>query len=108
MGFYINSTSKGTLGSSAQSKINGIIEDGGMIIDTPKQWSPNLVCVADNGWFGSAGYAFSKNEMDAFLVKDRRPKTWLKYEKAMELSGFVGNKRITLDFVGNKIISQDN
>ena len=51
-----------------------------------------------------AGYAFSKNEMEVFLdtFLDNRPRTWLKYDKAMEMSGYDGNKRISLKNLKDK------
>lgn len=50
-----------------------------------------LVCVADNGIFEAAGYAFSDAELDAFdEPADTRPKQWLVMDKPTveKLSGF--------------------
>ena len=99
MGFYINKTStENILHYSYQEKIDAIVFDGGFIIEEPQSWSYALVCIVDNGWMSAAGYAFNENEMNVMKEPDKnnRPKTWLKYEKAMEMSGYDGNKRIHL------------
>ena len=79
MGRYVNSTSNGVImGSSAQSKIEAIRADGGIIIPKPKEWLPELVCVADNGLFGAAGYCYDPNEFRVFTnPSDNRSKTWI-------------------------------
>ncbi len=105
MGFYINRTSTENIHNySYQEKIDAIIFDGGFIIDLPTNWSWNLVCVVNNGFMSGAGYAFSKNEMKVFLdtSQDHRPRTWLKYDNAMEMAGYDGNKRVQLKNLKDK------
>jgi hypothetical protein len=88
MGKYINQTSFGEpLGTSYESKINGLIRDGAVKIKTPSEFHPNLVCVVDNGHFAAAGYCDSEKEFDAFTYHaDNRPKTWLRYHAAEEVA----------------------
>lgn len=51
-----------------------------------------IVCVMDNGLFEAAGFAYSRDELEAFAYPDGRPKTWLKMDrtKAAQLSGYAG------------------
>ena len=82
MGKYINQTSKGTVGSSAASKIKNLIDDGAIAITQPVHFIPNLVCVVDNGFFGAAAYAYTEGELKAFTdPSDRRPKKWFTWDK---------------------------
>lgn len=100
MGFYINHTSTENLENySYIEKIEAIKFDGGEIIEPPTKWTWDLVCVVDNGYFAEAGYAFNKNEMKVFLdvSQDSRPRTWLRYEKAMQMAGYDGNIRVKLN-----------
>lgn len=89
MGYYINSTSKGKhLGFSAKTKEQALIQDGATPTDG-KTFEDNLVCIVDNGHFAAAAYAYSKEEYEDFInPRDTRPKTWLIYEHAKELSGY--------------------
>ena len=98
MGFYINHTTTENLDNYNYSeKIEAIIFDGGAIIEPPTEWSWDLVCVINNGHFAAAGYIFNKNEMKVFLdTFDTHTKTWLKYDKAMEMAGYDGNIRVKL------------
>lgn len=81
MGKYINGTSNGSVGASAQSKYDAIIADGGQPIPEPTEFVENLVCVVNNGMFGAAAYAFDEREMNAFKQPDGRPKQWLIWNK---------------------------
>jgi hypothetical protein len=52
-------------------------------------YQPNLVCVVENGPFDAAAFCFSENEFTQFNNPyDSRPKHWLIYEHAEELSGY--------------------
>ena len=84
MGRYINQTSIRTLGASADAKCNGILEDGGLEIPEPKDFAENLICVVDNGMFGAAAYAYSKEEMEEFKRPDGRPRRWFYWNKVKE------------------------
>lgn len=88
MGKYINQTSFGEpLGTSYESKINGLVKDGAKIITSPLVFQPNLVCVVDNGHFAAAGYCDSEEEFEVFAYDaDNRPKTWLTYHAADEVA----------------------
>jgi hypothetical protein len=82
MGKYVNETSKGGVGSSADSKCQAILNDGGVEIPEPKEFVPNLVCVVNNGMFGAAAYAYSERELKDFTMPgDYRPKRWFIWEK---------------------------
>lgn len=88
MGYYIDKTKKRELSSSYEDKISGLIDDGATHT-TGDRFQENLVCVVNNGPFAAAGYAFDEREFDAFANDgSRRPKTWLLYEHAAEMSGF--------------------
>ena len=77
MGKYINHTSKGSVDTSAESKCQAILNDGGVEIPEPKEFVPNLVCVVNNGMFGAAAYAYNEREFDRFKQPhDLRPKRW--------------------------------
>lgn len=49
-----------------------------------------IVCVVNNGPFEAAGYAFSPQELSAFIQIDDRPKRWLIMDKteAARRSGY--------------------
>ena len=87
MGYYINSTSDGKP-LLALNKAGMLIADGAVEINEPKAFQENLVCVMFNGLFDAAGYAYSEEEMETFKTPDGRPKRWLVYEHARELSGY--------------------
>lgn len=76
MGKYVNHTSAGAVGASADSKCQAIINDGGIEIPEPKEFIPNLVCVVNNGMFGAAAYAYNESEFNCFKRPDGRPKRW--------------------------------
>lgn len=86
MGRYVNSTSFGNLGSSADSKCHGILADGAKEISSPTEFQPNLVCVVDNGMFAAAAYAYCESEMNTFLRPDGRPKRWFIWDKVEEFA----------------------
>lgn len=105
MGFYINRTSTENIhGYSYQEKIDAIVFDGGVVISPPSEWSWNLVCVVNNGWMSAANYVFNENQMKVCLdtSDDNRPRTWLKYDNAMEMAGYDGNKRVHLKDLKDK------
>ena len=88
MGYYINHNSNG-VSLPACDKADYLILDGGAEISKPKQWVPNLVCVVENGMFDAAGYVYSEDELRAFTNPyDHRPKRWIIYPRAAELSGY--------------------
>lgn len=81
MGRYINEDSQGyKLGS--HGKATSLVLDGAEIISPPTHFEPNLICIADNGPFEAAAYAYCQAEMDLFLKADGRRKTWLRYPHA--------------------------
>jgi hypothetical protein len=87
MGYYIDVVKGQTL--PPKSKVIWLMTIGeAKVAETPVKFQPNLVCVVENAYFDAAGYAFSKEEMEAFLYPDPRPKTWLIVPNAAELSGY--------------------
>jgi hypothetical protein len=88
MGKYINENSKGQLISGSFSqKINSIIKDGAIKIETPTKFIENLVCVVDNGAFAAIGYAYDQQEMNAFINgTGGRNSQWFIYNHAKELA----------------------
>jgi hypothetical protein len=75
MGYYINEINGESL--PATGKAQFLIKNGATRV-TDLVFQENLVCVVENLMFDAAGYAFSKNEMDAFNdPNDYRRKTWL-------------------------------
>jgi hypothetical protein len=82
MGKYINQTSNGFVGTSANAKALALIQDGAQAIPKPKEFGPNLVCVVDNGIFGAAAYCYSEGEFKAFTdPSDTRPTKWFIWDK---------------------------
>jgi len=88
MGYYINKPKNGEFKSASYNdKIAGLIEDGA-VITTGDKFEENLVCVVNNGPFSAAAYCYSEAEFQAFKHPDGRPKTWLIYNEAKEMSDF--------------------
>ena len=89
MGYYINENSNGA-GLPPNNKADYLILDGAVEIPKPDKWVPNLVCVLHNGIFDAAGYAYNESEFRVFAdPRDERPKTWLIYEHAAKLYGYL-------------------
>lgn len=85
MGKYINSING--IPAPDRGKARFILENDSTAkaIDPPTEFVDGLVCVVDNGPFEAAGYAYSENEMRAFLRgTGGRPKQWLLVPKAAE------------------------
>jgi hypothetical protein len=109
MGYYINKDSKGNA-LGATGKIDALLSDGAKIIgwqfsaedyaeltdNFPKavhvpDFQENMVVVVANGTFEAAGYAYSPEEltyMSTMTEHDKRPRVWLSYEHAAEVSGY--------------------
>jgi hypothetical protein len=92
MGRYLNQDVKGEP-LPATGKVEAIIKriPGTIVRAHPphdeSEWTPDLVCVVENGFFDAAGYAHSPEEMMAFsLPHDRRHKTWLHVPNADKLA----------------------
>lgn len=86
MGKYVNEDSKGNaLGTSFESKVNGLLNDGAEK-DTGFTYKPNLICVVDNGFFAAAGYAYCEAEWNEFRREDGRHKVWLTHPMAEQLA----------------------
>jgi hypothetical protein len=82
MGLYLEQTFKKE--RLPHNKAAGLIADGGEFLANGKyngEWSPDLVCVVDNGLFTAAAWVYSKQEMEDFQpsLSDRRPRTWVRY-----------------------------
>jgi len=87
MGRYVNETSNGMVGASADSKCKSLIADGAIEIPVPKEFVPNLVCVVNNGMFGAAAYAYSEREMRDFQdPRDHRPVRWFIWDKVEQFA----------------------
>ena len=97
MGYYIDSTKNGAL--NPKGKVQDLINyENAIIVNQPINFDDYLnyalICVVDNGPFEAAGYAFDKEEFEAFNYSknDFRPKTWLimDKERAKLLTGYRG------------------
>ena len=87
MGKYINQTSKGNVGASANAKCIALLSDGAIEIFEATEFLDNLVCVVDNGNFGAAGYMYNEREFQAFTYSsDLRPKRWFIWDKVEQFA----------------------
>lgn len=87
MGKYIDENSKGEfIGTSFDSKVSSLLNDGGSKISKPDNWEEGLVCVVDNIAFAAAGYAYDEFEMNEFKSIDGRRTQWIKLLNAKELA----------------------
>lgn len=91
MGKYINVNSKGEP-LPAKGKAQFLVDDGAELLTViPEVWEENLVCVADNGAFEAAAYAFDDKEFRYFLGlqrggEEKRPTIWLRYPHAKQVA----------------------
>lgn len=86
MGQYVNSDSKGnSIGVSFFEKLRALENDGATIVDGDT-FQDNLVCLVDNGAFAAAGYAYDKQEFEAFNYPTDRRQIWLLYPKVKEVA----------------------
>ena len=82
---YINQNSKGQR-LPATGKAKALIQDGAIVIPTPRVRIPNLVCVVENGLFDAALYVDNDNDFKRVIdPHDDRPMTYLIYEHAAKL-----------------------
>lgn len=90
MGYYIDVNSNGVR-LPARNKADYLITDGGVELKGSSiKFQPNLVCVIENGPFDAAGFCYNQEEFEVFnYSKDFRPKRWIVYPKAAELSGYL-------------------
>jgi hypothetical protein len=88
MGYYINENSRGQLiGGSFLEKVRSLIDDGAIEIETPTEFTENLICAVDNGYFGAIGYAYDEKEMNIFINgMANRKFQWFIYNHAKELA----------------------
>ena len=79
MGKYLNQDLKGN--DLGRYKVEALLESGAKQITEPDKFDQypdmGIICVADNGPFEAAGYAYNQSELDAFKHPDPRRKTWL-------------------------------
>lgn len=88
MGYYINHNSK-DIALPVCNKADYLILDGALEIKKPRKFLLDLVCVIENGPFDAALFCYSKSEFEQVTnEQDDRPKRWLIYSKAAELSGY--------------------
>ena len=91
MGKYLEKTSQGSFGASYYDKCKALIEDDAtMLKNDPDKWSPNMICVVDNGTFAAAAYAHDEKEFNRFKDSfekygDKRKHAWFIYDKVEEL-----------------------
>lgn len=85
MGKYINHNQK-MEPLPALGKFEKLIEDGATVIDKPKEWVDNLVCLCHNGPFDAAAWCYNQSEFAAFAQFDGRQKSWLIYPHAKEVA----------------------
>ena len=89
MGYYINQTSDGRPLPSTKKADALILFDDAIEIAKPDKFVENLVCVVENGMFDAAGYCYSEEEFKEFSnPTDLRPKRWIVYLYAKEMSGY--------------------
>lgn len=89
MGYYVNQNSHLDI-LSANNKVNELINDGAIVIEKPDNLIPNLVCVIRTPAYDSACYVYNHEEMSMLSNSaDARPKTWMIYEHAPMLSGYI-------------------
>lgn len=79
MGYYINEIDEKLPPSNGKGKVKFILDNipGSKIIDTPKEWKEDIVCVVENSRFDAAAYAYSPEELNVFKTPDGRRKTWM-------------------------------
>jgi len=83
MGMYINVIEGEPIGTSFEEKCR-VLKKFGAKSATGNEYEPNLVCVIDNGFFAAAGWAYSKEEWEAFSYPDGRRKQWFTLERVEE------------------------
>jgi hypothetical protein len=87
MGKYINQTQNGPL--QQKHKAAELNKAGAeLLFDTPTTWEEGLICVVDNGIFEAAAYVQDARDLEDFseLVRDTRPRAWLKWDRAKEFA----------------------
>ena len=90
MGKYVEKTSHGRMGASYIDKVKALSEDGATVVPKNElEFTENLICVVNNGSCAAAAYAYDEKEMLRFIRSfnngDRRPHTWMIYEKVNEM-----------------------
>ena len=82
MGFYINETEHGFVGTTFDQKCRSLENSNALAIPEPTEFQEGLVCVVDNGMFAAAGYAYNESEMKVFKEPDGRRKRWYYWKEA--------------------------
>lgn len=86
MGKYIEKFRDGTSLPSKTKASMLIIKMNASIINQPKEWREDLVCVVDNGNFEAAAYCQDNFDLQRFSRDDGRSKVWLELKGAKELA----------------------
>jgi hypothetical protein len=90
MGYYINKNSQGE-SLPVFNKALALVADGAKVINQPREWMPNLVCVIESSTHDAALYIDDERTFQMVLnskrMGDQRETTWLVYEHAHKLSG---------------------
>ena len=89
MGMYINYMPDGTpLPPTGKARMLKSIEGAKVVTinASPPAFEENLVCIVDNGLFEAAGYAFDREEFEAFCYDDGRPRIWLSIPNAKDIA----------------------
>lgn len=87
MGKYINRDARG-IPLPAKGKAGALIADGAThLLEKPKFWVEDLVCVVDAGAFDAAAYVYDEKEFIHFTANhDARALVWLIYKSAKDLA----------------------
>jgi hypothetical protein len=87
MGYYINQTQNGSIGTSFTEKCEALLNAGAVEIEKPKEFIANLVCVVDNVFFGAAAHIYNQDELRDFTMPDdKRLKRFFVWDNVEEFA----------------------
>lgn len=82
MGKYING-----IGTTFDEKFENLSRNhAAIVIPKPKEFTDNLVCLIDNGYFSAAVYCYDESEFIVFSDNDGRRKCWFSVPNANKLA----------------------
>lgn len=87
MGYYVNETQNGYLGTNFEEKCSAFLNVGAVELDNSEIFVQNMICVVDNGLFAAAAYLYNEDEWKKFTnPTDTRKKRFFQWDKAEEYS----------------------